>query len=216
MKETFIRQISYFAPKMRVIAIDMRGFGKSEPLKTPFSLDDYRLDVCDFLTRLGIKEYDLLGHSFGGRVAVKLALNDARVKNLILIGAAGIKPRRKPAYYYKVLKYKFLKRFKKNFNGDKYGSDDYKRLSPVMKQSFVKIVNEHLNGTLSEIKNRTIIINGTEDKETPPYFAKTFFKKIKNSELYFVKGGGHFCFSEQSGEVNAVLNEFLAENRRLK
>lgn len=209
MKETFIRQISYFGQKMRVIAIDMRGFGKSEGLKTPFSLDDYYIDVCDFLTRLGVKKYSVLGHSFGGRVAVKLALNDARVDNLILVGAAGIKPRRKPSYYYKVFKYKFLKRFKKNFNAENYGSSDYKKLTPVMKQSFIKIVNEHLNGVLKKVKNRTLIISGSEDKETPPYFAKTFFKKIKNSELYFVNGGGHFCFLERSGEVNAVVNEFL-------
>ena len=78
-----------------------------------------------------------------------------------------------------------------------------------MKQSFIKIVNEHLNGVLKKVKNRTLIISGSEDKETPPYFAKTFFKKIKNSELYFVNGGGHFCFLERSGEVNAVVNEFL-------
>ena len=209
MKETFIRQIEYFAPKMRVIAIDMRGFGKSEPLKTPYSLDDYCQDVYDFLTATGVKKYSIVGHSFGGRVAVKLALSDKRVDNLILVGAAGIKPKRKPAYYFKVLKYKFLKRFKKNFNADKYGSDDYKKLDPVMKQSFVKIVNEHLNGVICGIKNRTLIISGDKDTETPPYFAKTFNKKIKGSELYFVKGGGHFCFLKNYGEVNAVLNEFL-------
>lgn len=209
MKESFIRQIIYFAPKMRVIAIDMRGFGKSEGLKTPFSLDDYRADICDFLTRIGVEKYSVLGHSFGGRVAVKLALDDKRVENLILVGAAGVKPRRKPSYYFKVYKYKFLKRFKKNVDESKYGSSDYKKLPPVMKRSFVKIVNEHLNGVLSKISNRTLIIYGSEDRETPPYFAKTFRKKIKNSRLYFVKGGGHFCFLERSGEVNAVLNEFL-------
>lgn len=208
-KETFIRQINHFSPKMRVIAIDMRGFGKSDGLRTPFSLGDYVLDVYNFLNCLGVKKYIVLGHSFGGRVAVKLTLLDDRVEKLILVGAAGIKPRRKLSYYARVAKYKLLKRFKKNFDAEKYGSEDYKKLNPVMKLSFIKIVNEHLNAVLNKINKRTLIISGSDDSETPPYFAKTFRKKIKNSELYFVKGGGHFCFLLNYGEVNAVVNEFI-------
>ena len=78
-----------------------------------------------------------------------------------------------------------------------------------MKQSFVKIVNEHLDGYLSSVETQTLIINGSLDKETPLYMAKKLNKNIKNSKLIVFKGCGHFCFIDKPNKFNMEVKEFL-------
>ena len=106
-----------------------------------------------------------------------------------------------------------LKRF---INKDKlkgFYSKDYNVLPKVMKESFLKIVNEHLDDRLKLIENKTLIIFGKEDKETPIYMAKKFHKNLKDSELYLVEGAGHFCFIDKENEFNFVVKEFLSKKK---
>lgn len=187
----------------------MSGFGKSPPLNKPYSVSDYASEVIEFLNGLNVNSYNLIAHSFGARVAVKMLLNDERIKKVILTGAAGIKPRRKPSYYIKVYAYKLLKKFIPENKLKGFGSSEYKTLSVVMKKSYLKIVNEHLNYEYSLIKNQTLIIFGENDRETPPYMAKIINKSIKNSKLVFIKNAGHFAFIDRSNEFNVCTLEFL-------
>jgi pimeloyl-ACP methyl ester carboxylesterase len=90
-----------------------------------------------------------------------------------------------------------------------YGSQEYKLLQGAMRESYVMIVNEHQDSEISSIKNKTLIIYGENDSETPLYMASKFSKKIKNSLLYIVKDCGHFCFTEKPNEVNVLIKEFL-------
>ena len=78
-----------------------------------------------------------------------------------------------------------------------------------MQKSFIKIVNEHLDYTLPKIKNQTLIVFGSEDKETPLYMAKKLHKNIKNSKLVIIKGAGHFCFIDNPNKFNLEVREFL-------
>ena len=64
-----------------------------------------------------------------------------------------------------------------------FGSAEYKRLSPIMQKSYVKIVNEHLNGEYKSVKNQTLIIFGENDRETPLYMAKKIKKYVKLRKL---------------------------------
>ena len=88
-------------------------------------------------------------------------------------------------------------------------SPDYLKLSPIMKESFKLIIREHLDGSLSKIKNPTLVIFGDGDKETPPYMARRFHRGIENSELIIVKDAGHFCFIDKSVKFNTEVREFL-------
>ena len=216
MKESFNYQLAYFARGYRVIAADLTGFGKSGMMEKPYSLDDYAAEVVELLNYLGIKKCHIIGHSFGGRIALKLAANTDFCDKLVLTGSAGLKPRRGPRYYAKIYTYKLLKKFADREKLDrKFGSPDYVQLSPVMKESFKLIVNEHLDALLPEIKNPVLIINGDRDRETPPWTAKKFNRKIRNSELVFIKGAGHFAFIDDYNTFNIVVNYFL-KNREKK
>ena len=210
-KESFIYQIEPFSKKYRVIAPDMTGFGESADIPYPYSLDDYVREIILLIDELKLKKYSIVAHSFGARVAVKLALKDDRVDKLVLTGGAGLKPKRSLKYYAKVYSYKLLKKFIPKEKLKNFGSSDYKNLSPVMKESFVKIVNEHLDGVVGGIKNQTLILHGELDRETPLYLAKRYNQKIKNSTLKIIKGSGHFAFIDDPVSFNFYLSGFLGD-----
>ena len=208
-KESFYYQTEYFSKNFRTIAIDLTGFGESKKLPFAYSLDDYVKDVKDTLDKLNIKQYDLICHSFGVRIGIRLCKTDCRAQKFVIIGGAGLKPKRKPSYYFKVYKYKFIKRFISNEKRLSYGSPEYKLLRGEMRDSYVKIVNEYQDKEVSLIKNKCLLIFGEKDTETPLYLAKRFLKRLKNSTLYIVKDSGHFCFLEKPNEVNVIIKEFL-------
>ena len=176
-KESFNYQINFFSKYYKVVAFDFTGFGKSKKMEFPYTLDNYVNEVISLINELKEDKVDIIAHSFGARVALKLATVDNRVNKLVLTGAAGMKPRRNVSYYFKVYTYKILKKLFKNKSFNKFGSSEYKSLNPIMKKSYVYIVNEHLNKILQNINNKTLIISGSLDKQTPPYLQKQMVKK---------------------------------------
>ena len=72
-KEAFIEQVAYFSRFFRVTAIDFLGFGHSMSLMSAFSVEDYATWTKEVLKELGVQKPHVIAHSFGCRVAVKLA-----------------------------------------------------------------------------------------------------------------------------------------------
>ena len=107
-KESFVRQIRFFSAFFRVIAVDMSGFGESPPLKYPYSVGDYAEEIRKVIDEIGERKIYVLAHSFGARVAVKLAGSDDRIEKIIFTGAAGLKPRRSVRYKVKRALFLFL------------------------------------------------------------------------------------------------------------
>ena len=110
---------------------------------------------------------------------------------------------------YKRLKKKAIYDFKAAQKLDSCGSVDYRKLSPKMKQVFVKIVNEDLSSFLKFIKCKTCIVWGKNDKETKLYMARRLFRLIKDSELYIFKNSGHFSYSDKPHEFLIILDTFI-------
>ncbi len=208
-KESFIYQIDYFSKYFRVIAIDITGFGKSKSLPNAYNLDDYIKDIKLVLASLDIQKCNIIAHSFGGRIAIKLGANTNLINKLVLTGSAGLKPKRSLKYYFKIYYYKLIKKFLTTSQKSKFGSEEYKALSGIEKQTYYNIVNEYLDSYLSKIKCRTLVIFGENDIETPIYMAKKLTKKVKNSSIHIIKNAGHFCFNDNYFEFNLIVNEFF-------
>lgn len=191
------------------IVIDFPPFGKSGVPSdwTIFSYANMIISICEALE---IDRCNLIGHSFGGRVAIIVsALRKDIVNKLVLVASAGMKPKRKLSYYLRVYSYKTLKYF--GFYPHFSGSSDYAKLDEGMKRTFSSIVNTHLEEYCQLIEADTLIVFGKEDTETPIYMAKRLNKLIKNSHLELLDHAGHFCFLDRGLKFSALLCNFLTK-----
>ena len=126
---------------------------------------------------------------------------------LALIDSAGIKPRRGLKYYCRLYRHKLLNLLKIHHQA---GSEDYRKLSPLQRKTFVNIVNEDLSGILDKITLPTLIIWGNKDKETPIYMARKLNRKIRGSGLVVLKNAAHYSYLDFPLRVFLILRSFFA------
>ena len=205
-----------------VYSIDFPGFGESDDPPEVWGVEKYTQLVEDFFRAENIDNPVLIGHSFGGRVSILFASRN-KTDKVILVGSAGVKPRRKPKYYFKVYSYKLMKAVIKLLYGqekgevvlEKYrskkGSADYQNASGVMRNVLIKVVNEDLQEVMPQIAAPTLLIWGENDDATPVSDAKIMEKLIPNAGLVVLKNAGHYCFLEKPTEFSIIVNNFLGK-----
>lgn len=207
---SFFNQLQFLSRDFEVFAPDLKGFGQNSEMPFPYSLDEYVLEVEQFIYKNGLKNPHVIAHSFGGRIVLKgVATNRLHFSKLVLTGCAGLK--RKPSLI-KGAKKTAFNIFKHFVDKEKLTflySKEYQSLPSVMRESYKMIVSEHLDRYLDKIENETLIINGSLDKDVPLYQAKRLNKNIKNSTLSIYKGAGHFCFLDKPNKFNTEVKEFL-------
>jgi len=180
----------------KVIVPDLPGFGKSNKPPVPWTLDDYCSFVEDLAARLGLKKFYLLGHSFGGAVAVKYALkNPEKVDKMFLAGAACIRRKtfKKKALFVfsKVFKiFGFIPLLKKAFYRF-FVKSDYPLTKGLMRKTYLNVIKENLSKDIESVRVQTVIIWGQEDNVVPLKYAKEINSKIKGSQLIVIQGAGH-------------------------
>ena len=188
--------------------MDFYGFGDTPHPNNQLFLDDYVGSVVELINFYKMSNVILVGHSFGGRVAIKLAAKYGyMLEKIVLVDSAGILPRRKLNYYYKIFIHKLCNKMNIKHIG---GSKDYQALSNVMRLTFKNIVNEDLLPLTKKITLPTLLVWGDKDKETPIYMAKLLHKNIIGSGLIVFCGCGHFAYVERSDVFYAILNNFCA------
>lgn len=208
--KTFYNQLSFFGREFEVFAPDLKGFGDNTDMSYPYSLDDYISEVQEYLYKNGIVAPHVVAHSFGARIVIKGRAEDRLdFDKIVLTGPAGLKPR---LTFKKATKKVWFNLLKKIVDKDKlsaFYSKDYLALNSVMRQSFIKIVNEHLDEYIDKVDRKTLIINGDKDRETPLYMAKKLKEGIAGSALLVFKGAGHFCFLDKPNKFNMEVKEFI-------
>lgn len=211
--ESFYYQINALAQSgYRAIAPDMPGFGSSAPLIRAWSVGDY----CDWLKKFvraeGLKSPYIVAHSFGARVAIKyLSTYPRGAKKLLITGGAGVVKPRSPQYIRRVNAYRRIKKLFPRFAERHFGSEEYRSLLPVEKESYKLIVNEDLQCCARDIDIPVLLIYGRNDVTTPPdEEGKIFNECIAGSRLQ-ITDGGHFCFCENSADFNELMLAFFAE-----
>jgi pimeloyl-ACP methyl ester carboxylesterase len=196
-----------------VTAFDFIGQGASEPLQKPYSVEDYAVWTEEVLSLLGVKSPSVIAHSFGCRVLIKMAKRGRQVFNkIVLTGPAGVVMPKGVRYRCKVAAYRFVRRFAPRFAERHFGSKEYKTLSPVMRESYKKIVNEDLRADAAQIRNQILIIEGKADTTTPMEEAQAYLAVMQNARLATIEGG-HFAFAENPLLFNLLVEEFLEDVR---
>lgn len=210
----------------KVVNIDFPGHGRSGEPSRVWGVADYTACLRAVVEAEGLERPVLLGHSFGGRLGLLYSSRyPSEVESLILVDAAGIKPRRTWKYYYKVYTFKAMKRLLYLLHGKaaaedilaarraKVGSADYAKASPMMRAILSKVVNEDLKHCMPAIKCPVLLIWGEEDTATPLADAKYMEKHISGAGLVSFPGAGHYSFLDRPAQFAAVLRSFLTSKQ---
>lgn len=204
------------------IAPDFPGFGATEPPPEAWGVENYVNWVLALMDSLGIERAHIIGHSFGGRVAIKLAaLHPERVAKLVLTGAAGIRPKRTWRYHVQVRTFKTMRAIAQSrwapqplrewagAQVARQGSPDYKAASGTVRSSFVRVVNEDLKEYLPRIQASTLLVWGEGDEDAPLADGQLMERLIPDAGLVVFEGAGHFAYLEQSGRFCVIVKTFL-------
>ena len=220
--DSFKPIIENISKNYKVYAIDFPGFGKSQKPDESYTVEDYSKIVLEFINKLNLENVVLVGHSFGGRVIIKLVGKlGYKPAKIILVDSAGIRPKRKLKYYIKISVFKTVKYIVRILLGknkseeiinkykNKFGSQDYKNADETMKKVFKNVVNEDLTPYLKNINAPTLLIWGELDNDTPLKDAQKMEQLINNSGLVVIKGAGHFSYLNDINYFMVVVNKFL-------
>ncbi|MDO8461042.1 MAG: alpha/beta hydrolase [bacterium] len=184
----------------RVYAPDLPGFG-SESLKKTMNLDDYVYFIYNFIKEHKLEKVILIGHSFGGRVAIKYAWKyPQNVSKLILTGVPIIRKKsfiKQIAYLVAVFGGKvfsvFPKKLKEFFRKTLYfviGEWDYYKSGPL-KEVFKNIIGEDLVSYVKEIKIPILLVWGENDGIVPVSDTKKIIEYMSNVKSVVVSNNGH-------------------------
>jgi pimeloyl-ACP methyl ester carboxylesterase len=205
-----------------VYLFDLPGFGATPPPPSAWSVPDYAACVIETLDALNLGQVHLIGHSFGGRISIVIgAEHPERVVKLALIDSAGVPNPPKPSTQARLSIYKAIRdglygigakgaadRLRAWY-GKHYGSSDYNAVSGIMRETFVKVVNQDLIPYAERITAPTLLLWGENDQDTPLWQAKRLEAAIPDAGLITFPGAGHYSYLERPAETVRILDHFF-------
>ncbi len=201
------------------LALDLPGFGASPPPAEPIGAEGYARSIEPLLAEFSTPPV-VIGHSFGGRVAVCLAAsNPGRLRSLILTGTPLVRlgPGRSPSYGFRVAR--LLNRIgvvsdrRMEEARNSRGSVDYRAASGVMRDVLVNVVNESYEVELGLLDTPVTLVWGSEDQEVPVAVAERALSLILEGggegALEIVPDVGHFLPTEAPETLKRVVERAL-------
>jgi pimeloyl-ACP methyl ester carboxylesterase len=202
------------------VALDLPGFGASPPPPEAWGSADYAGAVASVIEELHdpVAPVVVVGHSFGGRVAVQLAARQPHlVRGLVLTGVPLLHPadtpRRRPALAFRigralhrsgVLTEARMERLRQRF-----GSRDYATAAGVMREVVVRVVNETYEAPLRAIACPIELAWGELDDVAPLTVAKAAAALCPTANLSVCRGADHLTLTAAPGCVRAAIDRCL-------
>lgn len=224
--------IPALSPHVRVIAPDVVGFGFTERVVDSYDLDTWTEHVLGVLDALGVDRAHVVGNSFGGSLALSLAIRHPdRVRRLGLMGAVGldfpITPGLDAVWGYEPSVEAMADLLRIFTATPAPGLDDlarlryeasmrpgvqeaYARMFPAPRQRWVEAL-AHAEDDVASIASPTLIFHGREDRVIPLATSLRLFELIPHAQLHLFGGCGHWTQIEHAEEFNRLLRDFLME-----
>lgn len=208
----------------RVFTPDLPGFGKTKIPDRPLSLADYSLFLERFVSDNAIRKPIIIGHSFGGRVALRFVSDhpDA-VAGLILSGTPGYSSVSPLKYAVSVVIAKagnlffsapFLSAFADGLRKRYYwamGARDFYRAEGSMRETFKRVVREDLSEYMKSVRIPVLLLWGADDVLVPLRIAEKMHKTMTTSELTVFPGVGHNMLFRQPERVIPEIRQFAEQ-----
>lgn len=217
----------------RCIAVDLRGFGRSDAPWSGYSYDRLSDDILAVVKELHLQKFSLAGFSMGGAVAIRYMARHKgyKVGKLALLSAAAPSFTQRPDYPYgmtveevndlidqiyrnrpqalsefgqKLFSTPITETFAAWFQNLSLAGSGYGTI-----QTAISLRDSDLRRDLSRIRVPTGIFHGVLDQICPFEFALEMQKGIHRSTLYRFSQSGHGIFYEELDKFNAEFVEFL-------
>jgi pimeloyl-ACP methyl ester carboxylesterase len=210
------------APQAKVHLLDLPGFGKSAPPPEDWDTIQYADRIYEYLESEGIESADLLGHSFGGRVSIRLAYKyPQKVRSITLINSGGLQS---VTTLKKSLRRQWVRNMRNAFkisplyrdelltwHTQNYGSRDYLNAG-ALRGTLVKTVSEDLSEIAKQIPIPVLLLWGEADTETPIEMGHRYHSLFPQSELITIPNRDHFMFQAEGSHLcSYYVDKFLSQ-----
>ncbi len=206
----------------RVFVPDLPGFGNSEAPSIAWSIFDYANFILSYMDDQGLHQTQLFGHSFGGRLGLILGAEyPERIHKMALADSAGVLPKPSSIKQLRLKTYKGIRSglYKIGLNllaerlhdwyNQRYGSADFQSVSGVMRETFVRVVNQDLLSYAARVQSPTLLLWGDQDADTPLGQGKLLEQTIPDAGLVVFAGAGHYSYLEKLADTVHILDHFF-------
>lgn len=203
----------------KLVALDLPGFGLSQSPPKAWNLDDYAALVADFLVKLRLTPYAIIGHSNGGALAIRgLSRGKLKADKLVLIASAGIRNTHKAkkaliksvAKTGKVATVWLPRSTRAKLQRKLYGSvgsDLF--LKPELKETFALTVRQDIQDDAAKLNLPVMLINADRDPAVPLSYGERLHALIDGSTLEVISDNDHFVHQRQSEKLATLILGFL-------
>lgn len=212
----------------RTHVIDLPGHGASPPPPDPWGVPEHASLLHEYIEKEIQRPVTVIGHSNGGRIGLYMAGSDEHaewIERLVLISPSGVQPHRSWGYYVRSGLATTLKTplqvlpeplhspamdwLRHSLVWRLLGSSDYSSVTGVMRETFVKTVNHHLDDLLHRIDVPTLLFWGTEDEAVSRRQMAVLEDAIDDCGLVELDGAGHYGHLDDLPTVLSGLRHFL-------
>lgn len=200
------------------VALDLPGFGATPPPPEPWGAAAYAAVVGEGVAEAIEAPVVVVGHSFGGRVAVHLAASRPDlVRALVLTGVPLLRPpgavRRKPKPAFRVARVLhrrgLVSEARMEAMRQRYGSADYRAAQGVMRGVHVTAVNETYEDELRALRCPVELVWGADDADVPVSVAHAAVELIADARLTVLPAVGHLVPTAAPDDLRAAITRSL-------
>jgi 3-oxoadipate enol-lactonase len=212
----------------QVYALDLRGHGESEILESGYALENFMSDVREFIAKMKFDHFNILGHSLGATLAMKIAMENPKVDDLVLMGtSAHFHPDFRPVNIQTnnitgtnldsdniklgiqaaVAPYFFLEEYPQVMQRV---TSHWREMPGLLHRALVmELRHPDMRDEISKVRNRTLVIAGAKDRITKPEECKFVADNIQGAEYQLIQNTGHFMYLEKPDLVINLVKKFL-------
>lgn len=220
---------SALSDTFRVLNVDLPGHGHSADPPEAWGVPEHAALVANLVQRHLRGRIAVVGHSNGGRIALFMASDErycGLIERLVLVSPSGVRPPRGLKYHLKrsvasALKAPFsvmpapvrdlgMDWLRHSLLWRLLGSSDYRNLEGVMRETFVRTVNFHLDDRLHQIQVPTLVFWGDRDTAVTRHQIDVLKERIPDVGVVVLAGAGHYGYLDDPDTVVAATRHFLS------
>lgn len=206
----------------QVHLLDLPGFGQSALPPQTWGVADFMAFVLAYLDATEVTRTHLIGHSFGGRIALMLAAeHPQRVNRLVLADSAGLRAPLSLSHRVRRLGTRTIRRMLEHLRwdslrtrlqtwyNDRFASEDYRTAGPL-RETFLRVIEQDLTAFAERVQAPTVLIWGDQDTDTPLWQGRRLEQLIPDAGLIVFQGAGHFAYLDRLADFVRITDHFFS------